>query len=52
VRLVDGPVADEGPLLGRILLFLLLGVRWLPPRVPVFGELLEEAALGLEAGGL
>ena len=52
VRLFNGPIADVGPLLGGTLFLFLLGVRWLPPRVPIVGELLEEAALGLELGTL
>jgi hypothetical protein len=50
--LIDGPIADVGPLLGRILVLFLLGVRWLPPRVPIVGELLKETSLDLERGGL
>jgi hypothetical protein len=51
-RLLDGPVADVGPFLlgaGACLLFL-LGVRRLPPCVPVICELFKER--GLQTGGL
>jgi len=39
-RLLDSPLADVGPLL--IALNVFLGMRGLPPLVPALGELLEE----------
>lgn len=45
--LLDGPGTDVSPLLFSS---LLLGVRGLPSRLPVVGELLEEVCL--ERGGL
>ena len=45
--LLDVPVADVLPF---FLCVLLLRVRWLPSRVPVVGELLEEWCL--KGGGL
>lgn len=47
-RLLDGPLADVGPLL--VVAGVLLGVGRLPSGLPVVGELLKEGSL--EGGGL
>src|SRR5262249_44759001 len=47
---LDRPGADILPLLFGRLVSLLFGVRCLPPRVPIIGELLEEGSF--EIGGL
>lgn len=47
-RLLNGPLADVGPLL--VALRLLLGVRGLPSLLPVISKLFEERSLKL--GGL
>lgn len=44
-RLLNGPLANVRPLL--VALCVLLGVRGLPPLLPVVGELLEERRLKL-----
>ena len=43
--LLDRPLSNVGPFFVRLLVILLLGVRCLPPCLPVVGELLQERSL-------